>query len=146
MPRVFSNDCTNKKCTNKSHIAKWCANTTSNVAHKDFDKFMSAKPKYSKEDLLKQVPSEYHLIIDVFMKLNADIMAEHRERWDHKIHLEKSKTAPYVRNYKPLTGQKTLTIKKSIDEHLGKRFIRPSLSAAASPILLVKKPGGCERH
>ena len=33
-------------------------------------------------------------------------------------------------------------MKKYIDEHLGKGFIRPSLSAAASPILLVRKPGG----
>ena len=33
-------------------------------------------------------------------------------------------------------------MKKHIDEHLGKGFIRPSLSAAASPILLVRKLGG----
>ena len=33
-------------------------------------------------------------------------------------------------------------MKKYIDEHLGKGFIRPSSSAAASPILLVRKPGG----
>ena len=33
-------------------------------------------------------------------------------------------------------------MKKYIDEHLGKGFIWPSLSAAASPILLVQKPRG----
>ena len=32
-------------------------------------------------------------------------------------------------------------MKKYIDEHLGKGFIQPSSSAAASPILLVRKPG-----
>ena len=32
-------------------------------------------------------------------------------------------------------------MKKYIDEHLGKGFIWPSSSAAASPILLVRKPG-----
>ena len=122
-----------------SHMAKWCANTTSNVANKDFNKFMSAKPEYSKEDLLKRVPSEYYSIIKVFMKSNADIVAKHRAKWDHEIYLEEKKT-PYVRNYKPLTDQKTAAMKKYIDKHLGKKFIRPSLSAATSPILLVKKP------
>ena len=33
-------------------------------------------------------------------------------------------------------------MKKYIDEHLGKGFIRPSSLAAASPILLVRKPDG----
>ena len=71
------------------------------------------------------------------MKSNADIVAEHRAEWDHKIHLEKSKKAPFVRNYKPLLEQETLAMKKYIDEHLGKGFIWPGLSAAASPILMV---------
>ena len=31
-------------------------------------------------------------------------------------------------------------MKKYIDKHLGKNFIQPSSSAAASPILLVRKP------
>lgn len=33
-------------------------------------------------------------------------------------------------------------MKKYIDEHLGKGFIRPSSSAAVAPVLLVKKFGG----
>ena len=33
-------------------------------------------------------------------------------------------------------------VKKYIDEHLGKGFIRPSSSSAAVPVLLVRKPGG----
>ena len=52
------------------------------------------------------------------------------------------KKAPFVRNYKSLSDQETAAMKKYIDEHLGKGFIRPSSSAAASPILLVRKPGG----
>ena len=52
------------------------------------------------------------------------------------------KKAPFVRNYKSLSDQETAAMKKYIDEHLGKGFIRPSLSAAASPILLVQKPSG----
>jgi len=35
-----------------------------------------------------------------------------------------------------------LAVKKYIDEHLDKGFIRPSISPAAAPILLAKKLGG----
>ena len=57
------------------------------------------------------------------MKSNADIVAEHRDQWDHKIHLEEGQKAPFVRNYKPLSDQETSAMKKYIDEHLKKGFI-----------------------
>ena len=76
IPRVLSTDCTSKECSSSSHVAKWCVNTTK-VAEEDYGKFMKDKPEYTKEDLLKRVPSEYHSIIEVFMKSNADIVAEH---------------------------------------------------------------------
>ena len=136
---MLSTDCTSKECSSSSHVGKWCVNTTK-VAKEDYGKFMKDKPEYTKQDLLKRVSFEYHLIIDVFIKLNADIVAEHRADWDHEIHLEKSQKAPFVRNYKPLSDQKTAAMKKYIDEHLGKGFIRPSFLAAASLILLVRKP------
>ena len=47
------------------------------MEHKDFDKFIAAKLEYSKENLLKRVSKEYHSIIEVFMKSNADIVAKH---------------------------------------------------------------------
>ena len=140
---MLSTDCTNKECTgSSSYVAKWCVNTTGKVAQEDYSKFMNSKPKYTKEDLLKRVPSKYHLIINVFMKSNAHIVAKHRADWDHEIHLEEGQKTPFVRNYKPLSDQETSAMKKYIDKHLGKSFIRPSSSAAASPILLVRKPGG----
>ena len=84
---------------------------------------MKTKPEYTREDLLKQVPSEYHSIIEVFMKSNADKVAEHRDQWDHKIHLKEGQKASFVRNYKPLSDQETSAMKKYINEHLGKDFI-----------------------
>ena len=102
IPRVLSTDCTSKECSSSSHVAKWCVNTTGKVAEEDYSKFMKTKPEYTREDLLKRVPSEYHSIIEVFMKSNADKVAEHWDQWDHKIYLEKGQKASFVRNYKPL--------------------------------------------
>ena len=92
IPQVLSTDCTNKKCTgSSSYVAKWCANSTNEVAQKDYSKFMNTKPEYTKEDLLKRVFLEYHSIIEVFIKSNADKVAEHQDQWDHKIYLKDEK-------------------------------------------------------
>ena len=48
---------------------------------------------------------------------------------------------PYKRPYL-MSKDKLLVIKKYINEHLDKGFIHPSISSAAAPILLTKKPGG----
>ena len=48
---------------------------------------------------------------------------------------------PYKRPYLILKD-KLLVIKKYIDKHLNKGFIRPSILLAATPILLTKKLGG----
>ena len=78
---MLSRDCTNKKCTkSSSHMAKWCVNSISKVAEEDHSKFMSAKPDYTRETLMKRVPREYHSIIEVFMKSNANKVAEHRDQ------------------------------------------------------------------
>ena len=111
------------------------------MAQKDYSKFINTKSEYTKGDLLKRVLLEYQSIIDVFMKSNANIMAEHQAKWNHEIHLEKSKKASVIRNYKPLFDQKIAAMKKYIKKHLGKSFIWPSYLAAASSILLIRKPG-----
>ena len=47
----------------------------------------------------------------------------------------------YKRSYL-ISKDKLLVIKKYINKHLNKGFIYPSISLAATPILLTKKPGG----
>jgi hypothetical protein len=47
----------------------------------------------------------------------------------------------YKRPY-PISKDKLLVIKKYINKHLNKGFIRPSISLIAAPILLAKKLGG----
>ena len=87
------------------------------------------------------MPKEYYLEIKVFMKQDANILSNHRLE-DHEIELLEGKQAPFMRNYKPLLEQKTEAMKKYIDKHLEKDFIRHSLSAAVAPVLLMRKPGG----
>jgi len=48
---------------------------------------------------------------------------------------------PYKRPYL-MSKDELLVVKKYINEHLNKGFIRPSISLVAAPILLAKKPGG----
>jgi len=48
---------------------------------------------------------------------------------------------PYKRSYLILKD-KLLVIKKYINKHLNKEYIRPSILLAAAPILFTKKLGG----
>ena len=48
---------------------------------------------------------------------------------------------PYKRPYL-IFKDELLVIKKYINKHLNKGFIRPSISLVAAPILLAKKLGG----
>jgi hypothetical protein len=41
-----------------------------------------------------------------------------------------------------ISKDKLLVIKKYINKHLNKGFIRSNISLVAAPILLIKKPGG----
>ena len=131
----------NCKCyeINSSSIQKWYANTTSYISSKDFGTFMKKKSSYTQEKLLKNLLKEYYLEIKIFMKQDDNILPNYKSK-NHKIKLLKGKQALFVWNYKPLSEHKIKTIKKYINKHLGKDFIRPSLSAAAVPVLLVRKP------
>jgi hypothetical protein len=41
-----------------------------------------------------------------------------------------------------ISKDELLVVKKYINKHLNKGFIRPSISLIATPIFLTKKPGG----
>ena len=60
---------------------------------------------------------------------------------NYTINIKLGKMLPYKRPYLILKD-KLLVIKKYINEHLNKGFIRPSILLVATPILLIKKLGG----
>ena len=101
---------------------------------------MKGKPEYTRKELLEKVPKEYHSVINIFMKHDTNMLPKHQDK-DHSIQLEEGKNALFVQNYRLLLDQKNNTMIKYIQEHLGKGFIWPSLSAAAALVLLVRKLG-----
>ena len=90
------------------------------------------------------VPAEYHDFLDVFLKKVLDTLRPHK-KYDHKIELLKDKDLASDLGHSALRGMSTPQlefVKKFLEEHLKKRFIKASSAPCSSPILLAKKPGG----
>jgi hypothetical protein len=109
------------------------------VQPEDYDKFMAGAPKYTLEELEKRVPREYHSVIKVFMKKEADQLPLHHPK-DYDIQLVNSANPLFSRNYQPTNIQECEVILKYIKEQLGKGFIQTSSSLIAAPVLVVRKP------
>ena len=101
---------------------------------------MDGKPPLSRAEVLAQLPPEYYNLVEAFIPSNANTLPLHRP-FDYKIELIPGKTPPNYRS-RPMSPRKLLVIRKYLDEHLDKGFIRASTSLAAAPVLLARKPGG----
>lgn len=96
------------------------------------------------EDInLNNVPEEFHEWKDVFAKDAANTLPEHRPL-DHKIPIIEGQQPPYSPIY-PLSQNELKVLKAYLDDMLAIKFIRPSQSPAAAPILFVKKKDGTLR-
>jgi hypothetical protein len=93
-----------------------------------------------------RLPKQYWPWLDVFSQQLADQLPPHRVGIDHRIPLRKDASGNEVPPpYGPLYGinrEELLVLRKTLTELLDKNFIRVSKSPAASPVLLVRKPGG----
>lgn len=107
------------------------------ITMKDIEKALS---KTTPTDPATKLPSEYHSFLDVFSRDLADKLPPHRDS-DHKIPLRPGATPVYGPLYN-MSREELQVLKKYLDENLGKGFVRPSSSPAASPVLFVRKPGG----
>ena len=90
------------------------------------------------------IPKEYHDFLDVFSKDIFDTLRPHG-KYDHKIELLKNKDLESNLRHSALRGMSTPQlefIKKFVEEHLKKGFIKASGALCSSLILLAKKPGG----
>lgn len=93
-----------------------------------------------KQELYRKIPSEYHDLLPLFTKKEADKLPPHRYI-DHVIEIEQGQKPPFG----PLYNMSNLELEalwKYLEENQKKGFIRPSSSSSASPVLFVRKPGG----
>ena len=85
----------------------------------------------------KEIPEEFQEFKDVFSKVKADKLPEHRP-YDHRIPLEEGKCPLYGPIYN-LSQTELEALRKYIDDNLTKRFIRHSQSPCGASILFAKK-------
>lgn len=112
------------------------------ITEEDARKFLDKanRPDKTDEEIRAKLPSVYHDQIAAFQPGRANEMPPNRS-YDHKIELRPGEHPPNARP-RPMSPLEAVVVKKWIDDNLRKKFIRPSQSEAASPILLFKKPGG----
>jgi predicted aspartyl protease len=113
------------------------------VSLEDIDKALQGK---TYPDPRRVLPPEYQEFADVFNAKSANSLPPHREGVDHSIDLVpgpdgKGPDPPFGPLY-PMTKDELIVLKKLLTDLADKKFIRPSSSPAAAPVLLVKKPGG----
>ena len=94
----------------------------------------------TESDIIQNLPIEIQDYAEVFSPKKADQLPRHRS-YDHNIQLLPGKDLPFGPLYS-MSRTELEALKEWLDENLKKGFIRPSSSAAASPVLFVKKPGG----
>lgn len=127
-----------KRCRKEKRVTDISA-----VSLADIEKALHPKPK---SDPKEKLPAHYHQWLQAFNRQLADILPPHRPGVDLKIELERDKDGNEKQlPWGPLYGmgrEELLVLRKTLTELLGKEFIRVSSSAAAAPVLMVKKPGG----
>jgi hypothetical protein len=88
-------------------------------------------------DLKSVISIEYHDFLNLFLKEKTNVLSSHKKH-DHRIELEKDKTHEYVSLYN-ISEKELLLIKKYLQEHQNKDFIKSSTTLYAFLILFAKK-------
>jgi len=120
-----------------ARLARKPEHTIFAVTMADIEKALAPK-KHT--DPATKVPVCHHEHLEVFSRKEADKLAEHRP-YDHKIVLEEGKQPGFGPLY-GMSQNELQVLRKYLDEHLSKGFIRASSSPVAAPVIFVKKPGG----
>jgi len=91
----------------------------------------------------EDLPEEYKDYEDLFKdKQGEAALPEHRP-WDHEIPIIEGAVPNHYGGLIPLSKKEEDFLKEYIDEHLQKKFIRPSTSSVAHGVLFApKKDGG----
>lgn len=119
------------------------ADTINHVAREDLDAAEAQRNK-PETDPRTVVPKEYHDYLYVFSKAASDKLPGSRPTTDFKIELLpgiKPEDLGYT-HLRRASEAELAEVKRYVREGLDKGFLEVSKSGMASPILLVRKPGG----
>jgi hypothetical protein len=108
------------------------------VTAENHEKFMKNKIEYILKKLKKRVFEVYHNEIEMFMRIKVDELASHRKK-DHEINLKLEIESSLIKNYRSMSNQELIAMRKYLEKHLTKDFIRFSSSKTIASILLMKK-------
>ena len=104
----------------------------------DHEKFMQSNFEYFIEDLKFRISKIYHNEIEIFDRKNVDKLFSHKKK-NHEIHLTLEIEFSFVKNYKSMSKQELAAVKKYLNEHLKKKFIKSNSSKMTTSVLFVKK-------
>ncbi len=107
------------------------------VSMKNFDIQLKKQENSVITDLKSVVSIEYHDFLNVFSKEKIDVLSSHRKH-DYRIELKKNNIHEYAFLYN-MSKKEFLLIKKYLQKHLNKNFIKSSIASYASFILFAKK-------
>jgi len=89
------------------------------------------------------VPKRFHRWLKVFGKVESERMPV-RKVWDHAIDVKENFKLSKAKVY-PLSRNEREEVQKFVNEHLKKRYIRPSKLQQISPVFFVGKKDGGKR-
>ena len=92
-------------------------------------------------DSKTMVPKEYHEFLDVFSKEASDMLLPH-SKYNHQIRLLEGYRDQGNSLLSKMSESKLQLVKKFLEEHLKKGFIKASSALCLSRIMLAAKPGG----
>lgn len=107
----------------------------------DIEKALAPKKSFTIKEIISMLPTEYKDFAKFFSSIAAKTLPPHRPGIDHEIPIEGDKEPPWGPLY-AMSREELLVLRKTLTELLDAGFIRASRSAAAAPVLFVKKPGG----
>ena len=123
-----------------SDVCKALASAELKLCASAADVAKALEPKAPPPDPKTLLPSEFHDFLDVFSRQAANALPPHRSH-DHRIELQPGKEPGYGPLYS-MSRDELKVLKKYLDDHLDKGFIRPSNSPYSSPVLFARKPSG----
>ena len=114
------------------------------VTVKDVDQELAKRnrQKEAMKNLPKLVPECFHEHLSVFDYEESKRLPPHREQFDHRIKLLKDARLPKTERLRRTSTEELQAIRDWLRENLSKGWLEASSADYASPILLVKKPGG----